>query len=109
MRLTQCFYVGGLVAGAGGRQPEASAMQQMIDGHCSDTRLHERRIVMREASKVVVIEWGKRNLNRLAFNASTQPQNFGSYLSCSSLLYIKMHISKQFVRVLKQFCESLLH
>jgi len=62
--------VGGLVAGAGGRQPEASAMQQMIDGHCSDTRLHERRIVMREASKVVVIEWGKRNLNRLAFNAS---------------------------------------
>jgi len=55
MRLTQCFYAGGLVRG---RQSEASAMQQMIDGHCSDTRLHERRIVMREACMVDVIEWG---------------------------------------------------
>ena len=41
-----------------GAQPEAGAMQQMIDGHCSDTRLHEHRIVMRDAGKVDVTVWG---------------------------------------------------
>ena len=41
-----------------GAQPEAGAMQQMIDGRCSDTRLHEHRIVMRDTGKVDVTVWG---------------------------------------------------